>query len=361
MNAEARISGEDARLAILQQIIAGGSRRSEVSPVVLGVEGLDDAALLRVPSGELLVVSTDFVRGTGFHLFALGKLNHFDVGYYLIMANASDLAAMGATPLGATTVVRYTENMTDIEFTDVFRGMKSAADACRFEIVGGDIGGHSSDVYVATIMGAVRADSSLRRSGARAGDVLCVTGVIGRPITALTYFKKAKPAGLALPKETEERLLDSWRRPVPRLVQGQILSSLGSTTACQDISDGLAATINQLGRASGVSFRVHADKIAIDPGTIVVADFLKTEAINLAMSASVDFELLFTVRREDVVHTLETIRSTGCTVAIIGEAIDQDTNIFIREDGTQTQMPGIAWQQQTGDFIKDIVDRGISP
>lgn len=351
-------SSEAVRLELLRSVLAAD--RSSNSAVFLGVEGMDDAALLRLKPDELTVVTSDFVRGSGFHLFELGHLNYYDVGYYLIVANVSDLAAMGARPVAATTIIRYSDEMTDEGFLDAVRGMRAAADDCKIEIVGGDIGGHSADVFAATAIGQVKADRLLRRTGAKVGDALCVTGTVGRPITALTYFKKAKPAGFALPAADEERLLNAWRRPTARVQEGQVLGELGCVSACQDVSDGLKASIEQIGEASGVSFRVDARALNIDPATLEVARSLRTDAVALAMSASVDFELLFTVRKDDAKRTVGALNRQGCSAAIIGESIDRGSNRLVDAAGHEHELPGMAWQQQQGDYLADIIRRGAS-
>ena len=351
------ISSENVRLALLRQILnpRSGEHRPEV---VVGTGEADDAAILQVSAGEYLVVSSDFVRGSGFYLFELGYLDYFDVGYYLIAANASDLAAMGAKPIAATTIVRYTDKMTDDDFVSVFRGIKAAADEFGLEIVGGDIGGHSADVFAATAIGSVRPDRVLMRNGAHIGDVLCVTGPVGRPITALTYFKKAKPAGLTLALDVEEQLLNSWRRPIARVREGQIISDLNCATACQDISDGLKATIDQISEASNVSIRVYEDKIPIIEATNVVAQYLGTDPTALAMSASVDFELLFSLPVGRVTETMVALSHVGCHATVIGEVIQQGDNLLVDRAGTERILPGVAWQQQTGDYLADIIRRG---
>lgn len=351
------VSGERARLALVKQILYP-SKRTSGSAVVLGVEGMDDGALLRWPIDELLVVASDFVRGTGFHLFQLGYLNYFDIGYYLIAANASDLAAMGAKPIAATTILRYADDTTDEDFVQALEGMKASADQFGLEIIGGDIGGHAVDVFAATVLGSVGADRALRRNGAAIGDTLCVTGVVGRPITALMYFKKAKSAGLILDDEAERRLLASWRRPNARICEGQVLSGLGYVSACQDVSDGLKDSIDQISEASRVSFRIYSGKIPLDEATTVVAQHLDTDPIALAMSASVDFELLFTVPSASVGETIDALRQAGCMACAIGEAIGGTENVLCDTAGTETPLPGLAWQQQTGDYLTGIIREG---
>src|SRR5579864_1522870 len=314
------MSNERSRLAIVTSILGSPLPGREPRDVLIGVHSQDDAAVIRITDDICLVISSDFVRGTGFYLFELGYLDHFDVGYYLVAANLSDIAAMGARPTGMTTVVRYGPGMTDEQFKLVFEGIRSAADHFGITIVGGDIGGYSIDVFAGTAFGFAAPDRVLRRGGAKAGDLLCVTGTVGLPITAVVYFKRAKSLGLTLSDSAEQRLLTSWRRPSPRVMEGTILSEHKLCSSCQDVSDGLKAAIHEISLRSGITFTVYAERLPVHDITKTVADFLKITVPQLAMSASVDFELLFTVptTARDVCDRL--FAKHGLTYTVIGEA-----------------------------------------
>jgi len=355
-----QISGELRRLQMVKAEL-GNQERGLGSLVVAGVEAMDDGAILGPTGGKCLVLSTDFVRASGFLLYQQGLLGYFDLGYYLITANASDLAAMGAAPVAAMTVLRYSDTMSDEQFVDAIKGMKAAAEQCGLEIIGGDIGGHSKDVFAATVIGSVDPGRELRRRGASVGDLLCVTGTIGLPITALSYFMKARSRKYTLPLEDEALLLDSWRRPHARIAEGQILSGSGIVTACQDISDGLKATIDQLADASGVCFQVEAARLPIHRTTTEVANALDTDPIGLAMSASVDFELLFTVKQSGWEQLSGALGAVGCPVVVIGRAIEASGNVLVGPDGRAMKLPGIAWDQQPGDYLTEIIHRGELP
>ena len=132
---------------------------------------------------------------------------------------------MGARPTGLTTIIRYSKRMTDEDFQQVFQGMDAAVKRYGTEIVGGDIGGYSEDVFAATAFGFMKTSQALVRSNVGHDDLLCVTGDIGMPITALLYFKEVKEQGFQLSAEQEERVLRSWRRPKARLDEGLCLRS----------------------------------------------------------------------------------------------------------------------------------------
>jgi thiamine-monophosphate kinase len=183
---------------------------------------MDDAALIKVSGEDSIVVASDFIRGSEFYLFKLGYLNYFDIGYYLVIANLSDIAAIGANPIALNTIIRYEKELTDEQFTQILEGIKTAADEFKVRVIGGDIGGHNSNVLAATAIGLVKTESALLRKNVKDSDLLCVTGSVGLPITALIYFKKAKLRGLIFTFEEEEKLLQSWKRPSARVKEGLI-------------------------------------------------------------------------------------------------------------------------------------------
>src|SRR4029077_1694630 len=244
------MTGERGRLAIIKDIFGKPERDGASTGVFLGVEAQDDAAVIRLTEDRYLVIASDFIRGTGFYLFELGYLNHYDLGYYLVVANLSDIAAMGARPMGLTTVIRYNPLMTDEQFTQVCCGIRDASRAYDVAVVGGDTGGYVSDVFAATAFGISNSGRVLLRSGAEIGDLVCISGTIGLPIAAIAYFKSAKLQGCSLSHELEHQLLQSWKKPSARVKEGILLAERRIAHACQDVSDGLKATVEQMSSLS---------------------------------------------------------------------------------------------------------------
>src|SRR5712691_7591966 len=117
------ISGEQERLEVIRNILKSQSPQSQSLPLrlIAGVEDADDCAVFDIYGDLSLVVGTDFVRGTNFMLFQEGYLNYFDLGYYLVVANLSDIAAMGAQPVGLTTIIRYPHSLEDNDFVCLVR------------------------------------------------------------------------------------------------------------------------------------------------------------------------------------------------------------------------------------------------
>ncbi len=347
------MTDEFSRLLIIREVL--GAKLPGTAIIDVGVSDMDDAAVIRLGDGISVAMASDFVRGSEFYLFAMGLMNYYDVGYYLIAANLSDMAAMGACPIALTTVVRYSDMMSDADFRDVFSGMRAAADKYTTPIVGGDTGGYVSDVFAATALGTLPNGRAILRSGAQIGDVVCVTGLIGRAITALVYFKEAKPKGFLLSREEEDMLLDSWKRPNARVAEGMLLSLAGAATSCQDVSDGLRATVDQMAIASNVGIKLYEAQLPISPISEVVAAAVGTDLSQLVMSASVDFELLFTVPAMEYVALREKFEQQGLDFTVIGEVIAGSQNCIVRRNGEITSIPGVPWKHQSKSIVTDVL------
>ena len=250
--------------------------------LVCGADKKDDCAVYDISGPVTLVFGSDYVRGPKFRLYEIGLLSAFDLGYYLVVANLSDIAAMGAVPIGLTTVVRYSHDVTDADFESILAGIYQAAADHGALNVGGDIGGAERIILSASAIGVCELGHVLTRAGAESGDLLCVTGPLGTAGAAVAYFGSSSIAG-RLSGELEDELLAAWRRPVARVAEGRILASRRLASACQDVSDGLKATVEQLGSAGGVGFCLEEGALPISSSTREVARLLDTDPTALAL------------------------------------------------------------------------------
>lgn len=350
-------SGETIRLGILKNILSASSSNA----VRLGVSGMDDAAVIDINSEQQLVIASDFVRGSEFYLFQLGHINYFDIGYYLIAANLSDIAAMGVLPSGLLTVIRYGKEMDDGAFADVFYGMQAASRDYSTPIVGGDIGGYVADVFSATAFGFTARSNYLRRSTAKVGDILCISGPIGGAIGALTYCKEIKLKSPVLNDREENELLDKWRRPKARIDVGRLLLTKALASSCMDISDGLKASIDQLAQSSKLGFRVQQKSIPVHPILTKLCSLVGLDEIAIATSASVDFELLFTIPRARLDVARHEFALANHNLFEIGEAVeDASIREMVSLDGQSGHLPGIPWDHQKGDHVAAILRDSLS-
>jgi thiamine-monophosphate kinase len=212
----------------------------------------DDAALLDVPAGSRLVVSTD-AAVENVH-FRRAWLSAEEIAYRSAAAALSDLAAMAATPLGMVIAMNLTDEWR-AQIVQLADGFAVASRNLGAPIVGGDLTRGSELSIAITVLGTV--ERALTRGGARAGDALWVTGRLGGPLLAL----RALEAGAAPAPAHRAR----FARPAPRIREAQWLAARGATAAI-DCSDGVAADASHLAAASGMRIVLELDRLPLIDG-----------------------------------------------------------------------------------------------
>ena len=285
-----------------------GARRKDV---VLGVG--DDAALLRPPPGLELVCAADtIVEGVHFPV----DLPAEDVGHRVLAVNLSDMAAMGAEPAWA--LLTLTLPRSDEAWLRGFaRGLHELARASGTAIVGGDTCCGPLSATIA-IMGFVPAGQALRRSGARVGDEVWVSGTPGDAAAGLAAWTGT----LEAPDSVAAPLLERFRRPQPRVPLGLVLR--GVATACIDVSDGLAADLGKLCAASSVGAALDSTCLPFSTALRGATDPLRARL--LALAGGDDYELLFTAPPDSDCASLA--RSAGVALTRIG-AIEDGAGVRI--------------------------------
>lgn len=258
---------EDETLERIRGTLGGG----------IGELGLrDDAAVVEVPGGGSVVVSVDSVV-EGVHV-DLALCSPADVGWKALMGALSDLAAMGARPLGALVALCVPGSAGDGRVTlAVMGGVAEASEASGCPVVGGDVSSGGELVVAVTVMGTVDGGVPVPRSGAVAGDVVLVTGPCGGSAAGLRMLLAGAGAGVG----------EAYRRPLARLSEGQAARMAGAH-AMIDVSDGLALDLHRLADVSEVGFAI---------GNVPVAEGATREE---ALGGGEDYELVMTVGPDDV-------------------------------------------------------------
>lgn len=311
-----RISGVIPRLTVAEfDLIALIRDRCGIAreDVRLGIG--DDAALLAVPAGQLLAVSTDTLVA-GVHFPQSAKA--YDIGWKALAVNLSDLAAMGATPAWATLALTLPQG--DPRWVAEFaEGFAALAREFKFALVGGDTTQGPLSVTL-TVHGFVPDGAALLRSGARAGDAVFVTGTLGDAAAGLRCLDKNYSDAdhlLSAPAGTREALIERLHRPVPRVAQG--LALRGHASACIDISDGLFADLGHICTASGVGAELDADALPSSPALLAVFDADARRAFQLG--GGDDYELCFTAKEGEAVSLLGDLARSGCGATRVGRIV----------------------------------------
>lgn len=276
------------------------------------IEGIgDDAAVYRAGDGMLHVVTTD-VLIEGVHFDRTFIPTSF-LGWKAIAVNVSDVVAMNARPLYATVSAGLPRNFS-IEMMDgLYDGMAEACKAYGLELVGGDTSTAHALYLSITVIGEVAEEDVVFRRGASVGDYLCMSGDVGGAFAGLKVLLDQREQ-LENMGESYEPDLDAFQyviqrqlRPNARLDIINALRDAGvRPTSMIDISDGLASEVHHIGRRSDVGATVRIPAVPFDPETRAVADQFLDEIDAYALFGGEDYELLFTVREEDVPKIDET-------------------------------------------------------
>lgn len=277
----------------------------------LGLE--DDCAA--IPMGdEYLLVTTDVVnRRTHIPRGATGR----QVGWYTAAVNLSDIAAKGGRPLGLAVAMTLTRTLDVNYVKEIARGLDECCRAQGTEVIGGDTK-EGPDVSLAgTAVGLVPKDQLMRRRGARAGDIVAVTGHLGRGGWGYRNLRQGKPA------------LDALLKPTPRIGTGRLLAESHQVTSCMDLSDGLAASLHQLSSVNGVSFEVEWQRVPLFPKLRRATLAARREA---ALYMGGDYELLFTVGAKEWQKVDALLSTKGVVATAIGGVIEGDENLLVAEE-----------------------------
>ena len=255
----------------------------------------DDAAVVdgQVLTTDMLHEATDFPPGT----------TRYTAGWRAVGASLSDVAAMGATASAAVAAYAAPEFDRE-ELLEFVRGARDVCELVSARYVGGDLDDHVEFTVATTALG--RTDDPVFRSGGRPGEVVCVTGTLGRSGAALEYFDYGDTA----------RGNELFRFE-PRVEAGLALAPHAS--AMMDSSDGLARSLHQLAEASDCGFEIESDRIPIDDAVFEVTDS-EDEALELATTFGEDFELVFTVP-EDALEDVREDSPVG--TAVLGSVVEE--------------------------------------
>jgi thiamine-monophosphate kinase len=274
----------------------------------------DDAAILETPPGQQLVVSTD-TSVEEVH-FRRRWLTSGEIGYRSAMAALSDLAAMGARPLGMTVVLALPlEWMQDVG--PLADGIGEAARDVACPVIGGDLSRSEKLHCTFTVLGS--SARPVLRSGAKEGDTVYVTGHLGGPGAALR--------GLSAGKDPAPLARDRFARPVARIREGSWIAEHGAN-AMIDLSDGLVSDAEHMAAASGVRLTIDLDRLPLLQGC----------AARDAARSGEEYELLFTAAAD--VDANEFTRTFGLALTAIGhvDALVGEDRVVLTSHGKRVDL-----------------------
>jgi len=272
----------------------------------------DDAAAIEF-GDRFLVISTDMLwETTHFH----PRMTWRQKGWMTAAVNLSDMAAMGAQPLGFLMAMGLPADLDENSAREMVQGAADCCDSYGTDYLGGDTKECSELVLTGTSLGSTPKNGLLTRKGAIPGELLMMTGTAGLASAGL----------LALEKDIEsEKAIKALFEPQPRIKEGTLLSSTGKVTSCMDTSDGLSMSLHELGEASGVSFEVNASDLPIDAEVKRIAKISKQDPLEIALHGGGDYQLLFTIDPNGLDDVLTVL---GDDAKVIGRCIEGKKNVL---------------------------------
>ena len=296
----------------------------------------DDAVAFRLDGGKVLVAHTDVLVGS---TDILPGMNPFYVGWKAVVMNVSDIVSKGAKPLSLLFSWGIPRDLQGRNISKIAEGMSAAARKYGAYVTGGDTGEAKDLVLAGMALGIAKEGSLMRRSGARPGDILAVTGEFG--LTSMGY--KILLDGLDAPKMLRKAALDAIYTPKARLREGLVAAKTRLVSASMDCSDGLALSIHCLSEMSKVGFSISKIPIAAEASRF--ASMHRLDPVELALyEGGEEYELIFCVRRNYWRQVHSAIRAVGGRLYAIGEAIEERKVYHQSYDGSIKRIEPRGWR-----------------
>lgn len=294
----------------------------------------DDAAVLQPNAGHEIVATLDSLL-EGVH-FRRDWSRAADIGWKALAVNVSDIGAMGARPLGALVSLALPSG-TPVKWVDaLYAGLGECAGAYECPVVGGDtVRSPSTIAITVAVIGAVTPGRAVLRSGARRGDLLCVTGTLGESGAGLALLERGSHDLV----RRYRRAVEWHRRPHPPVEAGHALAEAGLATAMMDLSDGLGSDLRHIAKASGVGAKIEGARLPVSDTAREAARELGADAVRWALFGGEDYQLLFTVQEKRFPEVPRALGPLGVTATIVGKVTARGVTLTGADGRSRTLRP----------------------
>lgn len=306
----------------------------------------DDAAVID-NFGKQTVVSTDLlIEGIHFDLMYT-PLKH--LGYKSVVVNISDIYAMNATPSQITVSIGFSNRFSVEALDEFYEGIYAACERYNVDLIGGDVSSSNKGFVISvTAIGEVAPGKFVTRSGARKGDLICVSGYLGGAFLGLTLLEREKKIYLENPQiqpdlESQEYIVGRLLKPE---AQKEIIEFFEQQelqpTAMMDISDGLSSEILHICRQSNCGAVLYEEKIPVHNDARMYAYKLELDPTLCALSGGEDYELLFTISQNDYDKLV-----LNENISVIGYITEPEKKVTIITKGGNThEVIAQGWKHQ---------------
>ena len=298
----------------------------------------DDVMALSLGDGKAAVFNTDMlVWGTDIPR----GMNHYQAARKAVVMNYSDLGAKGVQPQAFLNNLGIPRDTDADHVEEMAKGFEAGAREYDSYILGGDTN-EAPDIIISGVAFGVAQESKLiKRMGARPGDILCTTAPFGDTASSIKILLENYEA----PPSIHDKLLESVYMPKARVKEGIALSESGTATSSMDSSDGLAISLYDLNRSSGVGFRV--ENLPVTPETSQFAEIHGINPNHLALYGGEEYELVFTVDPDRLDDAVEALSKVGCNLQVLGTATEEKNIVLVRDGAVNPILKG-GWDHFTG-------------
>ncbi|NIQ07653.1 MAG: thiamine-phosphate kinase [Candidatus Korarchaeota archaeon] len=294
----------------------------------------DDVSAVDIGNGKLAVVKTDMLVGKtdvppGMTLRQAARK--------AVVMNISDLAAKGVQPLALLVSIGIPRSFTKKDIRQIGRGLNEGARQYNAYVLGGDTNEASDLVISCTAFGICEKRRLMRRSGAKPGDIVAVTGLFGKTSSGL----KILLGHLFAPPKLRTELVRAVYMPQARLREGLALAQTGAATSSIDSSDGLAWSLHEISRASNVGFLI--DNLPVAREAKQFAEIHHLDPIELSLYGGEEYELLVTIKSRLWEKAKKSVENVGDSLIKIG-VVTKEKNLLLKTEGKTVLIDARGWE-----------------
>ncbi|MCW4008050.1 MAG: thiamine-phosphate kinase [Candidatus Bathyarchaeota archaeon] len=294
----------------------------------------DDVAAINIDKGRVAVLKTDMLVGC---TDMPRGMSFWQAARKAVVMNVSDFAAKGVQPAVLLTSLGLPRGIMRKDVDEIARGLNAGAREYGAYIVGGDTNEAPDLVISISLFGIADCKTLMLRGGAQVGDIVAVTGFFGKTAAGLRLLMD----GFMVSKELREVLLNAVCMPQARLREGLALGKSGAVSASIDSSDGLAWSLHELARMSGVGFVIESVPVAEEVRRF--AEFNGLDPLELALYGGEEYELVVTVKPKRWVEAKTVVEAMGGCLLPIGKAT-RDRQVLLNVDGKKGVIEPRGWE-----------------
>jgi thiamine-monophosphate kinase len=294
----------------------------------------DDVSAINIGNGRVAVLKTDMLTGK---TDIPRNMSMWQAARKAVVMNISDFAAKGVKPKAILVSLGLPKDLMRKDVEEIARGLNAGARQYGAYVVGGDTSEASDLVIAVYLYGTAEEKALMLRSGAKVGDIVAVTGFFGKSAAGLQLLLN----GYAASEGLREELVGSVCMPQARLKEGLALSGSGAVSASVDSSDGLAWSLHEIAKLSGVGFLVSIVPVADEVKRF--AEFNGLDALKLALYGGEEYELVVTVKPKMWADAEAAVEAVGGRLLPVGK-VTRDKRVMLEVDGKKRPIEARGWE-----------------